>query len=60
MATGTVPLTPQFVSFFNTAAKLSEALYKPGAPDPKLMYTLTPLKSEGIQSVTHSMSTVRP
>ena len=47
--TGTVPLTPQFVSFFNTAAKLSEVLYKPGAPDPKLMYTLTPLKSEGIQ-----------
>ncbi|HYP05460.1 MAG TPA: ImcF-related family protein [Bryobacteraceae bacterium] len=50
--TGTLPLTPQFVGFFNTAAKLSEALYKPGAADPKLMYTLTPLKSEGIQSVT--------
>ncbi len=49
VATGTVPLTPQFVNFFNTAAKLSEVLYKPGAPDPKLMYTLTPLKSEGIQ-----------
>ena len=52
VATGTLPLTPQFVSFFNTAAKLSEALYKPGSPDPKLAYTLTPLKSEGIQSVT--------
>ena len=39
---GRVPLTPQFVSFFNTAAKLSEVLYKPGSPDPKLMYTLTP------------------
>jgi type VI secretion system protein ImpL len=47
--TGTVPLTPQFVNFFNNAAKLSEVLYKPGAPEPKLMYTLTPLKSEGIQ-----------
>jgi type VI secretion system protein ImpL len=47
--TGTVPLTPQFVNFFNTAAKLSEVLYKPGSSDPKLMYTLTPLKSEGIQ-----------
>ena len=49
VATGTLPLTPQFVSFFNTAAKLSEVLYKPGSPDPKLMYSLTPLKSEGIQ-----------
>lgn len=52
MQTGAVPLNSQFVTFFNTAAKLSEALYKPGAADPKLTYTLTPLKPEGIQSVT--------
>ncbi len=52
VSTGTVPLTPQFVSFFNTAARLSEVLYKPGSPDPKLTYTMTPMKSEGIQSVT--------
>ena len=49
--TGEVPLTPAFVSFFNNAARLSEVLYK-GGPDPKLAYTLTPLKSEGIQGLT--------
>jgi type VI secretion system protein ImpL len=51
-ATGTIPLTPQFINFFNTAARLSDALYKPGAANPQLIYTLTPQRSEGIQSVT--------
>jgi type VI secretion system protein ImpL len=51
-ATGAVPLTPQFINFFNTAARLSDALYKPGAANPQLTYTLTPQRSEGIQSVT--------
>lgn len=48
--TGEVPLHPAFVNFFNSMARFSEALYR-GGPDPKLVYTVRPLKSEGIQDL---------
>lgn len=48
--TGEVPLNPQFVAFFNSMARFSDALYKPG-PDPKLTYTVRPIKSEGLQGL---------
>ncbi|HWB83596.1 MAG TPA: ImcF-related family protein [Bryobacteraceae bacterium] len=47
-----VTLNPAFVSFFNTAAAFSEALYAGGAQDPHLSYTLKPVPSDGIQNVT--------
>jgi type VI protein secretion system component VasK len=48
--TGEVPLNPAFVTFFNSMAHFSEALYRSG-PEPKLTYTVRPLKSEGIQDL---------
>ena len=48
--TGDVQLTPAFVSFFNSMARFSDALYKSG-PDPKLTYTVRPLKSDGIDNL---------
>lgn len=48
---GGVALTPAFVSFFNQAAALSEALYAGNTPDPHFTYTLKPLPSEGIPNI---------
>jgi type VI secretion system protein ImpL len=48
---GGVALTPGFVSFFNQAAALSEALYAGNTPDPHFTYTLKPLPSEGIPNI---------
>lgn len=48
--TGQVPLNPGFVSFFNSMARFSDALYRAG-PDPKLAYTVRPLKSDGIDNL---------
>lgn len=48
--TGEVPLNPGFVGFFNNLARLSDALYRSG-PDPKLTYTVRPLKSDGIDNL---------
>jgi type VI secretion system protein ImpL len=48
--TGAIPLSPNFVAFFNSMARFSDALYKAG-PDPKLTYTVRPLKSDGIQDL---------
>ncbi|MCL5743881.1 MAG: hypothetical protein M1541_08125, partial [Acidobacteria bacterium] len=47
-----VKLNPAFVSFFNQAAAFSEALYAGGSQDPHITYTLKPVASEGIQTVT--------
>ena len=51
MATGTVPLTPSVRGFLQYRSEVqSEALYKPGAPDPKpQVYVDGSEKSEGIQ-----------
>lgn len=48
--TGQIALNPAFLSFFNSMARISEQLYRPG-PDPKLTYTVRPLKSDGIQDL---------
>jgi type VI secretion system protein ImpL len=48
---GTVTLLPPFVSFFNRIAAFSNALYA-GGSDPHFTYSLQPVRSEGIQSVT--------
>jgi type VI secretion system protein ImpL len=49
---GPMQLTPQFVGFFNRAAVFSEALYPGGAAEPRLSYSLTPLRTDGIQALT--------
>jgi type VI secretion system protein ImpL len=48
---GELPLTPGFVTFFNNAARLSEAFFKSGA-DPRLTYTVRPVMVQGIQNLT--------
>ncbi|HUS08497.1 MAG TPA: ImcF-related family protein, partial [Bryobacteraceae bacterium] len=48
---GGVGLNPAFVNFFNTAARLSEALYA-GGSGPKLTYTVKLHKSENIASLS--------
>jgi type VI secretion system protein ImpL len=48
---GELPLTPAFVNFFNNASRVSEAFYKSG-PEPRLTYTVRPLKSDGLQNLT--------
>jgi type VI protein secretion system component VasK len=47
---GSVMPNPAFVTFFNAAARFSDAIYAGGAQDPHLKYTLTPEPTEGIQS----------
>jgi type VI secretion system protein ImpL len=44
-ANGELPLNPAFVTFFNSAARLSEAFYRSG-PEPRLTYTIRALKSD--------------
>ena len=45
-------LTPQFVGFFNRSAAFSDAFYPGGAAEPRLTYSLTPSRTDGIQSLT--------
>ncbi|MFN3322439.1 MAG: ImcF-related family protein [Bryobacteraceae bacterium] len=49
---GGLNLNPAFVAFFNQAAKFSEALYPNNAPEPKFSYSLQPLRSDQIQSLS--------
>jgi type VI protein secretion system component VasK len=48
---GTMSLTPAFVSFFNRTAAFADALYGGNSPDPHLNYTLKSLPSEGIHNL---------
>ncbi len=48
---GNPTLLPGFVAFFNRMAAFSNALYT-GSTDPHFTYSLKPVPSEGIQSVT--------
>jgi type VI secretion system protein ImpL len=48
---GPVTLLPGFVNFFNRMATFSTALYA-GGPDPHFTYSLQPVQSAGIQSMT--------
>ncbi len=58
---GGIQLTPAFVSFFNHAARFSEALYPGGAAEPAFRYTLVPQRSDQIRemSVTIDGQTTR-
>jgi type VI secretion system protein ImpL len=47
-----VQLTPQFVGFFNNAARFSEALYPGGVTEPALRYTLAAQPSDQIGEMT--------
>jgi len=40
------------VSFFNSAARFSDALYPAGATEPNLHYALTPQRSDQISEMT--------
>lgn len=51
---GGTTLTPGFVHTFNRAAQFSDALYASG-PDPRLSFTLRPVLSDAIPSVTLSI-----
>jgi type VI secretion system protein ImpL len=51
-ASGATPLNPAFVTFFNTAAALSDALYPQGAADPSFTFTITPGISDAVQGIT--------
>ena len=48
---GAITISPAFLRFFNDAARFSEAVYPNGATDPKLLYTLAPVKSDQIDSM---------
>lgn len=48
--TGEIEFNPAFLNFFNNASRLSEALYRSG-PDPRITYTVRPLRSDGIQNL---------
>jgi type VI protein secretion system component VasK len=44
-------INPGYLAFLNHAARWSEAFYRQG-PDPKLTYTVRPMKSDGIEGLT--------
>jgi len=46
-----VRLTPGFVNYFNRLAQLSEAMYRFGATEPALTYTMRAVKSEGVKAL---------
>lgn len=45
------PIRPQFVSFFNRAAAVTQALYADGSPNPRLAYSMRAMPSEGISKL---------
>ncbi len=47
-----IMLSPQFVNFFNQAARFSDAMYPGGATEPNLKYSLQPQRSEQISEMT--------
>ncbi len=49
---GGLSLNPQFVYFFNQAAKFSDALYPNNAAEPRLSYSLRPMPSDQFTSMT--------
>jgi type VI secretion system protein ImpL len=49
---GGLNLNPQFVYFFNQAARFSEALYPENAAEPRLVYSLRPIPSDQFTSLT--------
>jgi type VI secretion system protein ImpL len=51
-AAGGMSLSPAFVAFFNRASALTDAFYAGGSQEPRLAYTLKPVPSEGIETLT--------
>ena len=49
---GGIQLTPAFVSFFNNAARFSEAMYPGGAASPNFRYSLAPQKTDQIKEMS--------
>ncbi len=49
---GGLALNPAFVSFFNQAARFSDAVYPSGASEPALRYSLQPQRSDQIKEMT--------
>ena len=49
---GAVVINPAFLRFFNDAARFSDAVYPGGVTEPMMRYTLAPVKSEQIESMT--------
>jgi len=49
---GNPKLSPAFVSFFNQAAKFSEALYAGGSADPHFTYTLRAMPTDTVKQVS--------
>lgn len=49
---GGLNLNPAFVAFFNQASALTDALYAGNSADPHVAFTLKPVPSEGIQSLS--------
>jgi len=50
-----VQISDAFLRFLNRATALSDALYKGGAKDPSLTYSMKALPAEGMKSVTLSL-----
>lgn len=50
-----ITVSPAFVRFFNRAWAVSEALFREGGTEPRLSFSLTPVLSEGINSVAVSL-----
>jgi type VI secretion system protein ImpL len=54
-ATGSVKLTPGFVTFMNRAAQFSSIMFKDDTPEPHLSFTVQPMPSEAFSSVAISL-----
>ncbi|MDE3136127.1 MAG: hypothetical protein KGL59_06115 [Acidobacteriota bacterium] len=50
--TSQVRMDPEFMSFFNRAMEIQQALYPNGAKQPQYAFTMTPFPSQGIQNLT--------
>ena len=49
---GAITINPAFLRFFNDAARFSDAVYPGGVSDPMMRYTLAPVKSDQVDSMT--------
>ncbi|WP_321469813.1 ImcF-related family protein [uncultured Paludibaculum sp.] len=49
---GGINVNPAFVAFFNQASALTDALYAGDSKDPHVAFTLKPVPSEGVQSLS--------
>ena len=52
---GPIQMNANFVRFFNETMRFSDMLYPGGVPSPALRYTLTPIKTDVVQSYSVSI-----